>query len=93
MKKIFYAEDDAAIARSVQEYLQQQDYEVDIFPTAARTRQALLSETAGSHPGGLGTCRMRTGTGCAGGSAGGGESLPVIFLTVPKRRFGCDLRF
>ena len=47
MKKIFYAEDDAAIARSVQEYLLQQDYEVDIFPTAARTRQALLSET---HP-------------------------------------------
>ena len=30
MKKIFYAEDDAAIARSVQEYLQQQDYEVEL---------------------------------------------------------------
>ena len=51
MKKIFYAEDDAAIARSVQEYLLQQDYEVDIFTTAARTRQA------GGSAGGGKACR------------------------------------
>ena len=81
MKKIFYAEDDAAIARSVQEYLLQQDYEVDIFPTAARTRQALLSETPDlilvdwnlPDENGDGLCRWIRRR---------WESLPVIFLTV-----------
>ena len=41
MKKLYYAEDDITIARSVQEYLYQQDYSTEIFPTIWQTKQAL----------------------------------------------------
>ena len=82
MKKIFYAEDDAAIARSVQEYLLQQDYEVDIFPTAARTRQALLSETPDLI---LVDWNLPDGTGenlCRWIRRQFGEQIPILLLTV-----------
>ena len=44
MKKLYYAEDDASIARSVQEYLEKLDYEVEVFHTVAGTKEALLSQ-------------------------------------------------
>ena len=41
MKKLYYAEDDITIARSVQEYLHQQDYTTEIFPTIGQVKKGL----------------------------------------------------
>ena len=41
MKKLYYAEDDITIARSVHEYLYQQDYSTEIFSTIGQVKQAL----------------------------------------------------
>lgn len=81
MKKLYYAEDDITIARSVQEYLNQQDYSTEIFPTIGQTKQALEKNVPDlllvdwNMPDGSGDelCRWVRSR---------WEKLPIIFLTV-----------
>ncbi|HJA94770.1 MAG TPA: response regulator transcription factor [Candidatus Eisenbergiella merdipullorum] len=81
MKKLYYAEDDITIARSVQEYLYQQDYSTEIFPTIWQTKQALEKNVPDillvdwNMPDGRGDelCRWVRRR---------WEKLPIIFLTV-----------
>ena len=44
MPKIYYVEDDAAIARFVKEYLEQKDCQVEIFSLLETARAALRQE-------------------------------------------------
>ena len=81
MKKLYYAEDDITIARSVQEYLYQQDYSTEIFPTIGQTKQALEKNVPDlllvdwNMPDGSGDelCRWVRRR---------WEKLPILFLTV-----------
>ena len=81
MKKLYYAEDDITIARSVQEYLNQQDYTTEIFPTIGQVKQALEKNVPDlllvdwNMPDGSGDelCRWVR---CRW------EKLPILFLTV-----------
>ena len=81
MKKLYYAEDDITIARSVQEYLYQQDYSTEIFPTIWQTKQALEKNVPDlllvdwNMPDGSGDelCRWVRRR---------WEKLPILFLTV-----------
>lgn len=81
MKKLYYAEDDITIARSVQEYLYQQDYSTEIFSTIWQTKQALEKNVPDlllvdwNMPDGRGDelCRWARSR---------WEKLPIIFLTV-----------
>ena len=81
MKKLYYAEDDITIARSVQEYLYQQDYSTEIFPTIGQTKQALEKNVPDlllvdwNMPDGSGDelCRWVRSR---------WEKLPILFLTV-----------
>lgn len=81
MKKLYYAEDDITIARSVQEYLNQQDYSTEIFPTIGQTKQALEKNVPDlllvdwNMPDGSGDelCRWVRRR---------WEKLPILFLTV-----------
>ena len=81
MTEIYYVEDDASIAQSVKEYLEQQNMRVTVFRTIAETRQALKDHTPDlilvdwNMPDGQGDLfcqwvRSRW------------EFLPLIFLTV-----------
>ena len=81
MKKLYYAEDDITIARSVQEYLYQQDYSTEIFSTIWQTKQALEKNVPDlllvdwNMPDGSGDelCRWVRRR---------WEKLPILFLTV-----------
>ena len=81
MKKLYYAEDDITIARSVQEYLYQQDYSTEIFSTIGQTKQALEKNVPDlllvdwNMPDGSGDelCRWVRRR---------WEKLPILFLTV-----------
>lgn len=81
MKKLYYAEDDITIARSVQEYLNQQDYTTQIFPTIGQVKQALEKNVPDlllvdwNMPDGSGDelCRWVRRR---------WEKLPILFLTV-----------
>ena len=81
MKKLYYAEDDITIARSVQEYLYQQDYSTEIFSTILQTKQALEKNVPDlllvdwNMPDGSGDelCRWVRRR---------WEKLPILFLTV-----------
>ena len=81
MKKLYYAEDDITIARSVQEYLNQQDYTTQIFPTIGQVKQALEKNVPDlllvdwNMPDGSGDelCRWVRRR---------WQSLPILFLTV-----------
>ena len=81
MKKLYYAEDDITIARSVQEYLYQQDYSTEIFPTIGQVKQALEKNVPDlllvdwNMPDGSGDelCRWVRRR---------WEKLPILFLTV-----------
>ena len=81
MKKLYYAEDDITIARSVQEYLYQQDYSTEIFPTIGQIKQALEKNVPDlllvdwNMPDGSGDelCRWVRRR---------WEKLPILFLTV-----------
>ena len=81
MKKLYYAEDDITIARSVQEYLYQQDYSTEIFSTIGQTKQALEKNVPDlllvdwNMPDGSGDelCRWVRRR---------WQSLPILFLTV-----------
>lgn len=81
MKKIYYAEDDITIARSVQEYMNQQDYSTEIFPTIGQVKQALEKNVPDlllvdwNMPDGSGDelCRWIRHR---------WEKLPILFLTV-----------
>lgn len=81
MKKLYYAEDDITIARSVQEYLNQQDYSTEIFHTIGQTKQALEKNVPDlllvdwNMPDGSGDelCRWVRRR---------WEKLPILFLTV-----------
>ena len=81
MKKLYYAEDDITIARSVQEYLNQQDYSTEIFSTIWQTKQALEKNVPDlllvdwNMPDGSGDelCRWVRRR---------WEKLPILFLTV-----------
>lgn len=81
MKKLYYAEDDITIARSVQEYLHQQDYSTEIFPTIGQTKQALEKNVPDlllvdwNMPDGSGDELCRWGR-------NRWEKLPILFLTV-----------
>ena len=81
MKKLYYAEDDITIARSVQEYLYQQDYSTEIFSTIGQVKQALEKNVPDlllvdwNMPDGSGDelCRWVRRR---------WEKLPILFLTV-----------
>lgn len=81
MKKLYYAEDDITIARSVQEYLYQQDYSTEILPTIGQVKQALEKNVPDlllvdwNMPDGSGDelCRWVRRR---------WEKLPILFLTV-----------
>lgn len=81
MKKLYYAEDDITIARSVQEYLYQQDYSTEILPTIGQVKQALEENVPDlllvdwNMPDGSGDelCRWVRRR---------WEKLPILFLTV-----------
>ena len=81
MKKLYYAEDDITIARSVQEYLYQKDYITEIFPTIGQVKKALEEKIPDlllvdwNMPDGSGDelCRWVRRR---------WEKLPILFLTV-----------
>ena len=81
MKKLYYAEDDITIARSVQEYLYQKDYITKIFPTIGQVKKALEEKIPDlllvdwNMPDGSGDelCRWVRRR---------WEKLPILFLTV-----------
>lgn len=81
MKKLYYAEDDITIARSVQEYLYQKDYITEIFPTIGQVKKALEEKIPDlllvdwNMPDGSGDelCRWVRRR---------WQSLPILFLTV-----------
>ena len=81
MKKLYYAEDDVTIARSVQEYLYQKDYITEIFPTIGQVKKALEEKIPDlllvdwNMPDGSGDelCRWVRRR---------WQSLPILFLTV-----------
>lgn len=81
MPDIAYIEDDAAIAQSVRQYLEQHGYRVTVLPGAAQARQALerrrpalaLLDWNLPDGGGDALCRWLHGR---------WPGLPVIFLTV-----------
>ncbi len=88
MAEIYYTEDDASIAGTVREYLEQRDFKVSIFATVAETRAAFQS-----HPPALALIdwNMPDGRGdklCQWIRTRWPE-LPVIFLTV--RGDSCDI--
>jgi len=81
MTELYYAEDDSQIAGIVREYLEQKDFQVTVFDTLAKTRQALQNHVPAillldwNMPDGRGDslCRwVRENR----------RELPVIFLTV-----------
>lgn len=81
MKKLYYAEDDITIARSVQEYLYQKDYITEIFPTIGQVKKGLEEKIPDlllvdwNMPDGSGDelCRWVRSR---------WEKLPILFLTV-----------
>lgn len=88
MPEIYYVEDDEMIAEAVREYLNQKNFRVNVFGTAADARRALRSHIPAlilidwNLPDGEGDdlCRwIRRRS----------EDLPVIFLTV--RGDSCDV--
>ncbi len=81
MTEIYYIEDDASIARSVKEYLEQYDFRVTVYGTVAEAREAIkqmcpqLVLLDWNMPDGQGNrlCRF---------IRSGWRELPIIFLTV-----------
>ena len=88
MIEVYYAEDDEIIAKSVKEYLEQQNCMVTVFRTIAEIRKALLSHLPAvilldwNMPDGQGheLCRWIRDR---------WNDLPVIYLTV--RGDSCDI--
>ncbi len=81
MSIIYYVEDDESISCVVKEYLEQQDYKIQIFSTIASAEQALRSSCPALV---LVDWNMPDGSGrdLCGWIRAGRKDLPVILLTV-----------